>query len=236
MEKITKAVIIAAGQGKRLRPVTDNMPKPLVPVNGVRIMDTIIHALRANGIKEIYIIVGYKKEQFSDIYGNDPDIHLIENPYYLEGNNILSLYAARKYLPGAFVIEGDIYVQNEAVFSPETDRSLYCAQWMPTVPEWAVKMVDGCLSLCCIQGDVKDAYRMWGISAWTQEDGKKLADLICEQVEIQKNTAVYWDEIALRVRPDCFHLGIRPVRSGDLTEIDTVKELAEMDSSYLPFC
>ena len=99
MEHITKAIIIAAGQGTRLRPVTDEMPKPLVPVNGVRLIDTTIRALRENGIKDINIVVGYKKEQFYEVYGSEPDIHMIENPRYAEGNNILSAYYAREFLP-----------------------------------------------------------------------------------------------------------------------------------------
>ena len=96
MKEIKRAVIIAAGEGKRLRPVTLKTPKPLIRVNGKRIIETGIEALRSNGIHDIYIVVGYKKELFYEIYGGMPDIHLIENPDYLNGNNITSMYSARK--------------------------------------------------------------------------------------------------------------------------------------------
>ena len=232
MEHITKAIIIAAGQGTRLRPVTDEMPKPLVPVNGVRLIDTTIRALRENGIKDIYIVVGYKKEQFYEVYGAEPDIHLIENPRYAEGNNILSAYYAREFLPDSFVIEGDIIVQNNAVYVPEIERSFYCCEWLPHVPEWAVQDVDGRLVFGDIKGGLDNAYRMWGISAWNHDDGLKLAEMIREEVETKKNLSLYWDEVALREHPEEFDLALRKIRSGDLTEIDTVKELAEADASY----
>ena len=50
MEKANKAIIMAAGLGSRLAPVTDNTPKPMVEVNGIRMVDTIIDALHKNGI------------------------------------------------------------------------------------------------------------------------------------------------------------------------------------------
>ena len=232
MECITKAIIIAAGQGTRLRPVTDEIPKPLVPVNGVRLIDTTIRALRENGIKDIYIVVGYKKEQFYEVYGSESDIHMIENPRYAEGNNILSAYYAREFLPDSFVIEGDIIVQNNAVYDPEIERSFYCCEWLPHVPEWAVQDVDGRLVFGDIKGGLDNAYRMWGISAWNHDDGLKLAEMIREEVETKKNLSLYWDEVALREYPEEFDLALRKISSGDLTEIDTVKELAEADASY----
>lgn len=61
MHKVKKAIIMAAGLGSRLRPITLHMPKPLINVNGKRMIDTIIQSLRYNGIYEIHIVVGYKK-------------------------------------------------------------------------------------------------------------------------------------------------------------------------------
>ena len=236
MEKIERAVIVAAGEGLRMRPVTETTPKPLIKVNGTRIIDTSIQALKANGIHEIYLVVGYKKEAFYEAYTDDPDIRIIENTHYLEGNNITSLYAAREHLQRAFVIEGDIFVKDKTVFSPETDRSGYCCQRLPLVPEWAVKDADGRLVLCDIKGNVENAYRLWGISMWTAADGERLSEAIREQVEERRDLSVYWDEIPLRICSGSFSMGIREIRKDDLTEIDTIEELAALDASYAGYC
>ena len=145
---------------------------------------------------------------------------------------MLSAYYAREFLPDSFVIEGDIIVQNNAVYDPEIERSFYCCEWLPHVPEWAVQDVDGRLVFGDIKGGLDNAYRMWGISAWNHDDGLKLAEMIREEVETKKNLSLYWDEVALREHPEEFDLALRKIRSGDLTEIDTVKELAEADASY----
>ena len=64
MHEVQRAIIMAAGIGKRMRPVTLETPKPLVKVNGTRMIDTVIQGLHQNGIYEIYVVVGYLKEQF----------------------------------------------------------------------------------------------------------------------------------------------------------------------------
>ena len=70
---------MAAGRGERMRPVTLQTPKPLVRVNGVRMIDTVIKALHQNGITEIYVVVGYLKEQFRSWEQEYPGLQLIEN-------------------------------------------------------------------------------------------------------------------------------------------------------------
>lgn len=77
---VKRAIIMAAGIGQQLRPVTSTIPKPLVAVNGVRMIDTIIAALHKNGIYEIYVVIGYLKEQFYEWVKKYSGITLIENP------------------------------------------------------------------------------------------------------------------------------------------------------------
>ena len=78
--RVTRAVILAAGRGSRLAPLTDRMPKPLVPVNGVPIIMTILDALNAAGVSSITIIRGYSGEAFDALHEKYPTLAFIDNP------------------------------------------------------------------------------------------------------------------------------------------------------------
>jgi len=98
-----KAIFIAAGFGSRMVPVTLNTPKPLIRVNGKRIIDTLIDACLENGITEIYVVRGYLAEQFDQLLYKYPMIKFLENPSYNEANNIGSAMVARYMLQNAYV-------------------------------------------------------------------------------------------------------------------------------------
>lgn len=103
--RVKRAVFIAAGFGSRLVPVTLNTPKPLVRVNGKRIIDTLIDAVLAAGIHEIIIVRGYLAEQFDQLLYKYPMIKFIENPIYNESNNISSAMCVCYLLGGAYVFK-----------------------------------------------------------------------------------------------------------------------------------
>ncbi len=230
MENIKRAIFLAAGEGSRLRPVTLETPKPLIKVHGKRMIDYSLEILYEYGIDEIYLVVGYKKEKFREIYGNDPRIHLIENPDYQKGNNITSLYWARSYLPGAFVLEADLIIKDAAILNPKTEKSGYLASWMDYTTEWVLTMETGRI----VNYETTAAgpgYRLWGVSMWNQRDGERLADDIACEYEVG-NRGIYWDEVALNRCREKYDLGIREIPSAGILEIDTFQELVEVDSSY----
>ena len=77
--RVRKAVVMAAGFGSRMMPATSDRPKPLVTVNGIRILDTLLDALVRVGIEDITIVRGYKKERFDELLGKYPFLKLVDN-------------------------------------------------------------------------------------------------------------------------------------------------------------
>ncbi|EPJ2546225.1 sugar phosphate nucleotidyltransferase, partial [Escherichia albertii] len=86
-------VILAAGVGSRLRPITSNKPKCLVKVAGIPILEYQLNAYRQAGINNIYIIVGYEGEKIRNYckYIKDLNITIVENDEYETTNNMYSL-------------------------------------------------------------------------------------------------------------------------------------------------
>ena len=227
---VKRAIIMAAGIGKRMQPLTFETPKPLVKVNGVRMIDTVVDGLRSNGISEIYVVVGYLKEQFFE-WGKEKGVQIIENPYYDTCNNISSLYVAREHLGDCIILDGDQIIYNPAILDPYFSLSGYNAVWCEgETNEWLMKVEDGVVRSCSRTGG-SHGWQLFSISRWTAEDGERLK--IHLEYEFDRgNRQIYWDDVAMFCHFEDYKLGIREMQKSDIIEIDGLDELVAIDHSY----
>ena len=93
-------------------PITLNTPKPLVLVNGKKIIETLLDAVVKAEIPEIIIVTGYLNEQFEILLKKYPNIKFIYNKKYNEANNISSAYLVRDKFSNSYVLESDLYLYN----------------------------------------------------------------------------------------------------------------------------
>ena len=223
---------MAAGLGKRMRPVTLDTPKPLIKVNGVRMIDTVIQGLHANGISEIYIVVGYLKEQFENLSKEYKGVTLVENPFFDVCNNISSLYVVREHLEDAIILDGDQIIYNDSILTSKFEKSGYNAVWTEKgTDEWLMQVERGKVVSCCRTGGTK-GWQLYSVSRWTAKDGIKLKKHLEEEFEKKDNRQIYWDDVAMFCHFEDYDLGIMPMQEGDIVEIDSLEELIALDSSY----
>jgi len=233
MNEIKQAIIMAAGKGERMRPLTNSVPKPLIKVNGVRMIESVINALHLNNISPIYVVIGYQKELFAYLETKYEDVFLIENPYFDQANNISSLYAAREHLENSIILDGDQLIKNPKVLSKIFMRSGYNSVWKEGYSgEWMQTVKNGIVESCSRNGGT-NAWQLYSVSRWTKEDGMKLKNIVEKEFEKDPNSNLYWDDLAMfKYRTD-FKLGIFEMNEDDVIEIDSYEELQKVDSSYL---
>lgn len=229
--KVARAVFLAAGTGSRLRPITNTCPKPLVRVNGRRIIDTLLDAVLMAGIEEIHIVCGYLAESFDMLHKKYPMIHLIGNPHFQDANNISSILAAQDYLENAYILESDLLLQNPSLIRAEEERSNYLAIPVSQTDDWAFRTNDAGKIVSLLPHGGRAVDKMVGISWWSAADAKRLVTCTKKLWRAGK-TALYWDEVALDVFHTDFSIYVRHCNEADVTEIDTMAELAALDAGY----
>lgn len=114
-----QALILAAGSGQRLRPITDTVPKSLVKVNGISLLENALQHLSHRDISEVIIVVGDKKEKVVAAIGYEYGgmrIIYVENPLYNVTNNVYSLWLARNYIHGdLLMLECDLFYRRSLI-------------------------------------------------------------------------------------------------------------------------
>lgn len=232
MPKVERAIIMAAGKGTRLRPLTESTPKPLIKVNGTRMIDSIIRALYKNGITEIYVVVGYLKEKFQSLTKEYKGLTLINNPYYDTCNNISSLYVAREHLKNCIILDGDQIINNSDVISADFEHSGYNSVKVESHTDEWLQQTDNLRVVSCSRIGGDTGWQLYSISRWTETDGQKLKKHLEYEFEQKQNHQIYWDDIAMFIYPEEYSLYVKPMLGIDVSEIDNLEELIAIDKSY----
>ena len=229
--RVKRAIIVAAGFGSRMMPATADKPKPMVTVNGVRIIDTLLDALVKVGITDIVVVGGYQFEKLKELLQKYPFIRLLNNTHYESENNISSAIIALDYMrDGCYFCEADLYISNpEVILKYQYSSNILGAYSMET-DDWSFKMQDGCVSE--YKKGNTFCYNYYGISYWTPEDCKKLCADWAEVYSAPEGKDLFWEFVPFINKRSNYRVEIRPCRKQDIIEIDNYYELAQLDPMY----
>lgn len=235
MEKIKRAILLAAGRGRRMKPITDYTPKPLIPVNGTPMIETVIKGVKEQNIDEIIIVVGYRPEDFLFLQQKYTGIKFVKNEEYYSSNTISSAYYAREYFDEAVVILcSDVILNNSNVLAGPIEKSITCCQKINTgAKEWTMD-VNQKKIVTDIHREDEPAlqWQMSYISMYTKADAEKLRGYLEDEWENKNNRQIYFEEIVFMIHPEEFEIQMREIEEGDQIEIDNVEELCKIDQSY----
>lgn len=235
------AIILAAGVGSRLHPVTLNIPKPLIEIDGLAIIERQIVYLKEAGIHDIYIVVGYSRGSFNYLKERY-DVELIFNPEFNTFNNLYSLYVSKCFFGDTWIIEGDVYMRRN-FFRADIKSSTYLTGFKKKVEnEWVLRFGDDfklkdilttddlLFHLDCQNG----ANIMSGVSFWAVKESRIILELLEMKIkqcidETQMNiiSTYYWDQL-VKESLDKLDINIELIDTVDWYEIDTQYDLDQV--------
>jgi len=112
MANVTTALLLAAGTGTRLQPLTLDAPKCLTEVGGIPILERLVNNLRAQGFRRLVVVIGHlgdRIQEFLQQHAGDMQVDYVINPDYRTTNNIYSLWLARQQIREPFLlVESDL--------------------------------------------------------------------------------------------------------------------------------
>ena len=216
------AIILAAGYGLRMVPINTETPKGLLEVNGEPLIERLIRQLQEVGIRKIYVIVGFMKEQYEyliDTFG----VELIVNREYGSKNNLHSLKRAAGYLDNAYIVPCDLWCRD----NPFRRYELYSWYMVSTAqdPDSTVR-VNRKKELVAVSGSMT-GNRMVGISYLTRSQAETVRERLERLSRDRRYDDAFWEEALYG--NDKMVTFARIIEEAAVVEINTYEQLRELD-------
>lgn len=214
------AIILAAGMGTRLRPLTNEIPKCLVQVNGVPMVERQIRFLHEKGISNVILVSGYRAEKL-DYLRDKYNVEIVFNEKFDTCNNIYSLYKVLDRFENSWIIEGDVYLQGNC-FRTDLCESTYFAKWHQHYEnEWGLETEEGGRLINVHIGEGRGCV-MSGISYWIKDDALQVKAMIKDIIDKGNYEELFWDHAVLNLYKK---LSLKVCRFDQLSEIDNIEDL-----------
>ena len=219
IKKDKSAIILAAGQGIRMIPINNNVPKAMLEINGEILIERIIRQLLEANIHDITIVVGFMKEEF-DYLIDQYHVKLVVNREYQEKNNLHSLNIVKDKINNTYIIPGDLYFYE----NPFLDNEIQ--SWYMLENRISKHSNVTCNTKNEIIKTKKDGLKMIGLSFINNQDASYLKEHL-EHLDDGMHDSLFWEE-ALYQKNKMFIYG-KIVDINYVDEINTYEELRNVD-------
>lgn len=229
--RVRSAVILAAGEGSRLAPLSFERPKAMFEVRGEVLIERLIRQLREAGIERIAVVVGYMKSSFFYLHEKF-DVEIVVNEDYASKGNYVSLLRARDFLKsGAYVCSSDQYYSNNPFKSREYESVLYLDRRAARSNDYAVHWnLKG--EVISFSRDKGDEWCMRGPAYFDARTASALIEALDEERSSGDLGAAYWEDVFVNHEKEFeYHIDLMP--KGVLREFNSISDLCVFDTDFL---
>ena len=239
--KLTTALLLAAGTGSRLMPLTLNSPKCLTEVNGKSFLERLVENLILKGFKRLVIVTGHQKhciEEFISNLSADLTIEFIFSPLYKTTNNIYSLWMARETIKEPFMlVEGDLIFDvsllDEMIY-PDRIAVAKILPWMngATVTIDGSQQVKSFHKNTDINGVSGLKYKTVNIYSFSLVSWRAIIERLNQNIEANKVTGYYETVFGEMMTDNQLSLKAVDFDNKHWYEVDTLKDLTEAEKLF----
>lgn len=190
---VMTAILLAAGKGERLMPLTADRPKALVEINGRTLLERAVDALNSAGIEELLAVVGYRSDAFNGLA-----LETVKNDRYATTDNIYSLWLAKeRMISGCYIVNSDVIFERRiAKLLAQTEATaILCDESVATDGESMKAVTEGgLLAQLSKQADLEDNQGEYiGLARIDPRDGQHFAGIVQGFID-RGQTGVYYED------------------------------------------
>ena len=227
--RMENAIIMAAGFSSRFAPLSYEMPKALIKVKGEVLIERQINQLKAVGIHDITIVVGYKAEMF--YYLEDKyQINIVENDEYRVKNNISTLYKVKERLKNTLICSADNYFTKNPFFT-KSSHAYYSSVYVSgETDEWCLD-IDEDDNILSVEVGGRDAWIMIGHVYFSEDFSNEFVKIMENEYHQGDTAKNLWEDLYKRYLKS-LPMKIRKYEENIIEEFDSLEELREFDADY----
>jgi NDP-sugar pyrophosphorylase family protein len=240
---VRTALLLAAGMGSRLSPLTDSTPKCLVEVNRIPILERVMRSLCSHGIKRLFVVTGHLSEVIEDYLGNryvGIEIIYIDSPLYKTTNNIYSLWLAGKEIKESFLlIESDLVFQPELLTPMLQPDRIAVSKMLPWMNGTTVTLNDSKgLKAICLGDESRNNsshYKTVNIYNFSRDTWKIIQERLDQYISAGKVNGYYEEVFAEMIAEGAISFAPVFFDTARWYEIDTLKDLRAAEKMFPDF-
>jgi len=237
--RVTTALLLAAGTGSRLRPLTLDAPKCLTEVGGEPILGRLVENLRSQGIKRLVVVTGYLDHcvrEFLEENAADFQLDYVFNPVYKTTNNIYSLWLARQMIDEPFIlIESDLVFEPSLLDGMMTADKIAVSNFLPWMNGTVVELNNQKkVSAFRVSHSVDDArqYKTVNIYSFSMRSWRKVVEQLDNYIADERVNEYYETVFADMVTDGSLKLEAIFFDESKWYEIDTLIDLNQAELMF----
>lgn len=223
---VNNYIILAAGMGTRLHPLTYDVPKGLLKLNDTTILQhTVDSILAADENAKVTVVGGF---MYNELVQAVKRVSFIENPFYSNTNSVTSLWFARELLDGPVtIINGDVVMENSLVtniVSEKFDESLVCVDSINTQGDYNVQVYED--KVVVMSKNLDNVFGEYaGITKLNEVDAFALKRQLEQSVRAGRLDQWYEDILVQLIFSNLLNLYYIDIQNYEWTEVDCVNDL-----------
>ena len=237
---VRTAVLLAAGTGSRLKPLTDDAPKCLSEVSGVPILERLVQSLCEHGFMRLVIVVGYldhRIREFLHERNEGLEIEFVINPRYATTNNLYSLWLARLTIDEpCLLLESDVVFDSSLLLEMLQPNRMAVSRMRPWMNGTTVT-VDTAQHVTAFQfANVKATgeimHKTVNMYSFSRDTWRRFVQHLSSHVSAGRVNEYYETVLAEMLRDGSIAMDAVPFDKGRWYEIDTLEDLQEAELMF----